>query len=70
MVDTYIALDFFPIEHAKLPEDVRECMPLMEDRVCMKFLLPEWQKNRYDLLDSPLEYPDSPEGIAMREFIR
>ena len=50
MVRTYEALDFFVIEHGLLHEDVKEFIPMQQDRVCMKFLLPDWMKNRFDLV--------------------
>ena len=36
----------------------------------MKFLLPNWKKDRFDLLKSkPVDYPDTKEGKAVREAI-
>ena len=69
LVKVYNAFDFFVIDHGKLPDDVKECMPLKDGRVCMKYLLPNWRKNRYDLLRKPTHYPDCPEGIALREAV-
>ena len=50
MVRTYEAQDFFVIEYGLLHEDVKEFIPMQQDRVCMKFLLPDWMKNRFDLV--------------------
>ena len=36
----------------------------------MKFLLRNWQKNRYDLVRKPVNYPPSVAGDALRECIR
>ena len=36
----------------------------------MKFLLNDWQTNRYDLTLKPVGYPESEEGKAIREAIR
>ena len=45
-------------------------MPLIEGRICMKFLLRNWQKDRSDLIRKPTHYPETTEGKAMREAIR
>ena len=69
-VPKYNALDFFAIEYDLLPVDVKERMPQKAGTVCMKFLLPNWQKNRYDLVHKPVGYPPSVAGDALRECIR
>ena len=69
-VGKYNALDFFAIKHELLPDDVKVLMPYKEDYICMKHLLRDWDKNRFDLLYKPFGYPASVAGDAMRETIR
>ena len=62
----YNDLYFYAITYSELPNDVKKCMPLIPGRVCMKFLLPDWQTNRHDLTRKPVGYPESLEGEALR----
>ena len=66
MVRAFEKINFFIIDYMRLPYEVREAMPQKADTVCMKYLLPNWQKNRYDLIRVPTLYDRSPNGDIMR----
>ena len=66
MVQAFEKMNFFVIDYMRLPYEVREAMPQKADTVCMKYLLPNWQKNRYDLIRVPTGYDGSPNGDIMR----
>ena len=68
LVKNYNAQGFFKIEYDHLPDDVKECIPQKPNSVCMKFLLRNWQKDRFDLLRKPTHYPPSANGNAIREL--
>ena len=68
-VHTYNAHNFFEIDHSLLPDDVKQCMPLLPGRVCLKFLLLNWRMNRFDLVKKPEGYPDTTEGKMVRDAI-
>ena len=70
MVPAFEKTNFFPIEYDRLPADVKERMPYKEGSVCMKFLLPKWQSNRYDLVQMPTGYPASVTGNLMRDKLK
>ena len=58
-VRAYNGRNFFVIEYDLLPADVKERMPHKAGTVCMKFLLKDWQKNRFDLVKKPFGYQKS-----------
>ena len=66
MVRTFERSNYFVVDYNKLPNDVKERMPQKEDSVCMKFFLPKWKEDRFDLIGDPVGYPKSTIGNLMR----
>ena len=66
MVPAYERIKFFEIDYNLLPIEVKERMPRKPGSVCMKYLLPNWQRNRYDLIRKPIGYDPSIIGNNMR----
>ena len=69
-MDRFNIYRFFEIDYDLLPGDVKQCMPPEPGKVCMKLLLRDWDKNRFDLVRKPVGYPESFDGKRMRQLIR
>ena len=66
MVDAFENSLFYRIDFHKLPAEVKERLEQKPGGVWMKFLLPNWRQNRYDLVRTPVGYPESNEGDYLR----
>ena len=66
MVKAFEKINFYVVDYNKLPIEVRERMPKKEGSICMKFLLPNWRKNRFDLIKKPVGYLPSIFGSILR----
>ena len=66
MVKTFEKINFYVVDYNKLPIEVKERMPQIEGSICMKFLLPKWRKNRFDLIRKPVGYLPSTYGSILR----
>ena len=66
MVLNFEKINFYIIDYNKLPIEVKERMPKKDGSICMKFLLPNWRKNRFDLVRKPTGYLESSYGSILQ----